>query len=85
MRNQHNQVPYLTRNTSWESDKNTKKHNTQENEEDSPFPEGDHRAASNRQDDSITKINMLNNKKGIHERSTPYKQSLVIGIIRALG
>ena len=48
MRNQYNQVPYLAQNTSWESDKNTKKHNTQENEEDSPFPEGDHKAASNR-------------------------------------
>ena len=85
MRNQYNQVPYLARNTSWESDKNTKKHNTQENEEDSPFPEGGHKAASNRQDDSITKINMLNNKKRNPRKKHPYKQSLVIGIIRALG
>ena len=43
IRNQYNQVPYLIQNTSWESDKNTRKHNTQEA---SPFPAGDHKAAT---------------------------------------
>ena len=33
IKNRYNQVPHLTRNTIWESDKNTRKHHTQE-----PFP-----------------------------------------------
>ena len=31
IRNRYNQVPHLTRETIWESDKNTRKHHTQEN------------------------------------------------------
>ena len=42
--------------TTWESDRNTWKHHTQEIQEVSPFPAGDHKAARNRQD-SITKTN----------------------------
>ena len=45
IRNQYNQVPHLTWDTIWESDKNSRKHHTQENQEVSPFPEGDHKAA----------------------------------------
>ena len=37
IRNQYNQVPQLTRDTIWESDKNTIKHNTQEIQEVSHF------------------------------------------------
>ena len=40
-----------------ESDKNTRKHNTQDSQEVNPFPAGDHMAATNRQD-NITKIKM---------------------------
>ena len=43
--------------TIWESDKNTRKHHTQESQEVSPSPSGDHMAASNRQD-SIIKTNV---------------------------
>ena len=50
IRNRHNQVPHLTQDTTWESDKNTRKHHTQESQEASPFPAGDHKAAMNRQD-----------------------------------
>ena len=38
-------VPHLTRDTIMESDNNTRKHNTQESKEVSPFPAGDHKAA----------------------------------------
>ena len=47
IRNQYNQVPHLTQDTTWESDKNTIKHNIQESQEVSPFPAGDHEAAIN--------------------------------------
>ena len=52
----YDQVPHLTRDTIWESDKNTKRH-TQENQDVSPFPAGDHKAARNRQN-SIIKTNV---------------------------
>ena len=49
IRNRYNQVPYLTKDTTWESDK-TQKHHTQESQEASPFAAGDHKAAMNRQE-----------------------------------
>ena len=57
----YNQVPHLTRDTIWEGDKNTRKHHTNESQEVSPFPAGDHKAARNRQD-NLTKTKP-NNKK----------------------
>ena len=52
-----NQVPHLTRDIIWESDKkNTRKYHTQGSQEVSPFPADDHKAARNRQD-SLTKTN----------------------------
>ena len=50
IRNQYNQVSHLTLDTIWECDKNTKKYHTQENQDVSPFPAGDHKAARNRED-----------------------------------
>ena len=50
IRNRYNQVPHLTQDTTWESDKNTRKHHTQESQEASPFPAGDHKAPINRQE-----------------------------------
>ena len=47
IKNRYNQVPHLTQETTWERDKNTRKHHTQEV---SPFPAGDHKAAMNRQE-----------------------------------
>ena len=61
IRNQYNQVLHLTWDTIWENDKNTRKHHTQESQEDSPFPAGDYKTARNRQD-SITKKNTNNFK-----------------------
>ena len=49
IRNQYNQVPQPTKDTTWESDKNTKKHYTQNNKDHNPFPAGNHKAARNRQ------------------------------------
>ena len=51
----------LTQDTILESDKNTRKHHTQESQAVSSFPAGDHKAARNRQH-SMTKTN-ANNKK----------------------
>ena len=44
----YNQVPHLTQDTKWESDKNTRKHHIQESKWVSPFPTGGHKAATNR-------------------------------------
>ena len=38
IRHRYNQVPHLTQETTWNSDKNTRKHHIQESEEVSPFP-----------------------------------------------
>ena len=56
IRNRYNQVPHLTRDTIWESDKTSRKHHTQENQEVSSFPAIDHKAARNRQDSMIKTI-----------------------------
>ena len=44
--NRYNQVPHLTQDTTWESDK-TQLNITSESQEVSPFPAGDHKAAMN--------------------------------------
>ena len=48
--NRYNQVPHLTQYTTWESDKNTIKHNIQQSQGASPFPAGDYKVAMNRQE-----------------------------------
>ena len=50
IRKRYNQLPNLTQVTTWESDKNTRKHHIQDSEEDSPFPAGGHKAAMNKHD-----------------------------------
>ena len=50
----HNQVPHLSQDTTWDSDKNTSKHHIQESQELSHFPAGDHKAAMNRQESMKT-------------------------------
>ena len=57
IRNRCNPVPHPTRDTIIESDKNARKHHTQESQEVSPFLAGDPKAARNIHD-SITKTNM---------------------------
>ena len=49
IRNRYNQVPHLTQDTTWESDKNTIKHHKRE-PIGQPFPAGDHKAAMNRRE-----------------------------------
>ena len=56
------QVPQLTRDTIRESDKNTRKHHTQESQEVSPFHPGDHCFARNRKA-SMIKTNMEHKRK----------------------
>ena len=49
-------VPHLTQDTTWESNKyKIKKRHIQESQEVSPFPEGDHKAAMNRQETRQTR------------------------------
>ena len=55
--NRYNEVPHLTRVTTRESDKNTRKHHSQESQEVSPFPAGELKDAMSRQD-SIIKTNV---------------------------
>ena len=50
IRNQCNQVPHLNQDTTWESDKNTRKDHIHVSHEVSPFPVGHHKAAKNRQE-----------------------------------
>ena len=47
--NRYNQAPHLTQQTTWESNKNTIKHQTQESQRVSHFPAGDHKATTNSQ------------------------------------
>ena len=50
IRNRYNQVPHLTQDTTRESDRITIKHHSQESQEVSPFPAGDHKVTMNRQE-----------------------------------
>ena len=58
-----------------ESDKNTRKHHIQENQEVSPFPAGDHKVARNRQDSMTDKYETHKAKK-IHKTNTTLERSL---------
>ena len=64
IRNQYNQAPHLTHDTTWESNKNTIKHHTQESQEVSPFPAGDRKATTNRQ-----KIRQTQNTNNRNDRT----------------
>ena len=48
IRNRYNQVKHLTHDTIWESAKSTRKRQTQDRLEASPFPDCDHKAAMKR-------------------------------------
>ena len=55
VRSRQNQIPHLTPDTIGESDKNLRKHHTQESREVGPFPADDHKAARNRHDTIVDK------------------------------
>ena len=57
----------LNQDNTWESNKNTINHHTQESQEVSPFPAGDHKATANRQETWQTRNTVT---KMIHKRST---------------
>ena len=84
IRNQYNQVPHLTWDTIWESNKNTRKHHTQESQEVSPSPVGDHKAAGKRQDNILSKTNMKQISKKDpqkHHLGTLITQSVALFIL----
>ena len=63
IRKRYNQVPHLTQDTTWESDKNTIKHHYKIHEI-SPFPAGDHTTAINRRESMTTQdINSTNDQQ----------------------
>ena len=63
IRCRYNQVPYLTWNTIWESDK-AQENTTQESQEVSPFQEGDHKAAGTDKTELQRQTWNINNIKG---------------------
>ena len=74
IRNQYNQVPHLTQDTTWESDK-SQLDITNKSQEVSPFPAGDHTAAMNRRKSmTTTRDNNTNDpqKKYFLEQSVKY-------------
>ena len=60
IRNRYNQVPHLTQDTTWESDKNTTKHHKQESR--GQPPAGDHKAATNRRESTRKSIAFFTNE-----------------------
>ena len=76
IRNRYNQVPHLTQETIWVSDKNTRKRHTQESQEISPFPACDHKAARNRQNSIIKTYVKHKQRRRIHKRNTALERSV---------
>ena len=68
--NRYNQVPHLTQNTTWESDK-TQLNISNESQEVSPFPAGDHNAAMNRRE------SMTNTRHTVKNTNDPQKKYLL--------
>ena len=64
IRNRYNQVPHLTQDTTWKSDKTIIKHPKREPRGVSLFPAGDHKAAMNRRE------SMTNTRQKKHKGST---------------
>ena len=73
LRNRYNQVPQLTQDTVWESDKTIKSH-IQESQETSPFQAGDQKDVTHTQD-NIAKTNTKKKKK-ISQKSTAMEWSI---------
>ena len=74
--NQYNQVPHLTQDTKCESDKNTRQHHTQESQEISSFPAGDHNAKRNSQGNSTKKNTKHKKQNKIHKRGAVLELSV---------
>ena len=73
IRNRYNQVPHLTQDTNGKVT-NSQLDTTNESQEVSPFPAGDHKAHINRRAQSKHKTEK--NTKKIHKRSTALERSV---------
>ena len=73
IRNRYNQVPHLTQDTNWKVT-NSQLDTTNESQEVSPFPAGDHIAHKNRRAQRNSKHKT--EKIKIHKRSTPLERSV---------
>ena len=71
IRKRYNQVPHLTQDTTWESNKNTI-NITNKGQVDRPFPAGDHKAAMNRRE---SMRNTRHKNTMIHKRCTTPERS----------
>ena len=80
IRKRYNQVPHLTQDTIWESNKNTI-NITNKSQEVRHFPAGDHKAAMKRRES----MSNTRHKKAqvIHKRSTALERSLKLFYLRA--
>ena len=69
IRNRYAQVPHLTKDTTWENEKKKQLKITNESQEVSPFPAGDHEAEMNRRK---TYVHILNKTIEGHKNSFDY-------------
>ena len=71
IRNRYNHVPHQTQNTNW---KVTNSHldTTNENQEVSPFPTGDHKAHINRRTQRHSKLKIEKKTEKIHKKVPPW-------------
>ena len=74
IRNQYNQVPHLTQDTNWKVT-NSKLDTTNESQEASLFPAGDHKAHINRRAERQSKHKTEKTQK-IHKRSAALERSV---------
>ena len=72
IRNRYNQAQHLTKDTTWESNKDKIKHHPQESQKVIPFPSGDHKATMNRQENTTNKETQIT--KMIHKSIPPKKK-----------
>ena len=85
IRKRCNQVPHLTQDTTWKSNKNTI-NITNKSQELSPFPAGDHNAAMNRcKSMRNTRHKNINDPKKKYHLGTVSKNILLEGLNRFLG
>ena len=85
IRNRYNQVPHLSQDTKWESNKNTI-NIPNKNQEVSPFPSGDPKSAMNRRESMTTTRQFLKTyiTQMIHLRSAALKRSVKLFYWRVL-
>ena len=75
IRNRYNQVPYLTQDTNGKVT-NSQLDTTNESQEVSPFPAGDHKAHINRRAQRHSKHKTEQKHEMIHKRSTALERSV---------